>query len=204
LQLGLKFINKNSAPKRSAGESSPLEPADFEEFFWGGQQGSPGVGGAAIPPKVHVQDFPGVNAREVSSSTGPCVLLRILDEAGSHGIPLDVAKGDGEMIAVERAGVEAVLPEVTGASATSVQVVGVAAVSPAKCDSEGVRLIRHGHDVYMIRHEAIGEYPKARATCGRAEQVEINGAVGIGEEDGFAIRSPLGDVMREADRDRSG
>src|SRR5580658_10593170 len=105
------------------------------------------------------------------------------------------------MIPVERAGIEAILPEVAGATAARVQIVCIAAVGAPEGHGKGIRLIRYGHQVDVIRHEAVGKNAEARLAGGGAQQVEVDLTVGLGEEDAIAVGSTLSYVMGQADGD---
>jgi hypothetical protein len=55
----------------------------------------------------------------------------------------------------------------------------------------------------MIRHEAVGQDAEARVAGAGAEQVEVDLAVGAGEEDALAVGSTLRHVMGRTNGDGS-
>ena len=155
------MIDKASASNGSAGKRRSLKEPDGEEFFGGREEGSPVFGGSPVLPEGHVQDVYGIVAREVGGGARPRILVDELGEAGAYGISFHIAKRDRQMIPVERAGIEAILPEVAGATAARVQIVCIAAVGAPEGHGKGVRLIRHGHQMDVIRHEAVGQNTEA-------------------------------------------
>jgi hypothetical protein len=91
--------------------------------------------------------------------------------------------------------VEAVLPEVAAAVAAGVDHLGVAAVCAAEEDGEGVLVFGDGDEVDVIGHEAEGEEADACVGEVGGEVVEVDAAVGLGEEDVLVVGAALGDVV---------
>lgn len=159
----------------------------------------PGGGGAAIEVEIEVEEVFGEGGEgEVGSGAGPLVLFGLLDHAGADGVEFDVGEGADEVGFGEGAGVEAVLPEVAGAVAAGIDHLGVAAVGAAEEDGEGVLVFGDGDEVDVIGHEAEGEEADAGVWEVGGEEVEVDAAVGLGEEDVLVVGAALGDVVGAA------
>jgi hypothetical protein len=64
--------------------------------------------------------------------------------------------------------------------------------------------VRDGDDADVVGHEAIAEIREFGVASFLAEQVEVDAAVFVGEEDGAAGVAALGDVVGRVERDDSG
>ncbi len=127
-----------------------------------------------------------------------------LDQVGADRVAFDIGEDGGEIAGFKGTGVEAILPEVTGLGAADVDVAGVVVVGEADGAGERGGGGGRGDDVDVVGHEAVAE--DLDLVSGRIflEESEVEGAVGIGEEDGLAVVAALGDVMGAVGDDDAG
>ena len=157
---------------------------------------APGGGSAAVEVEVEVEEGFGEGGEpEVGCGARPLVLFGLLGHAGADGVEFDVGEGADEVGFGEGARVEAVLPEVSGAAAAGIDHLGVAAVGAAEEDGEGVFAVGDGDEVDVVGHEAVGEEADAGVGEVGGEEVEVDTAVGLGEEDVLVVGAALGDVV---------
>jgi hypothetical protein len=69
---------------------------------------------------------------------------------------------------------------------------------------ERFRGCRNQHQVYVIRHEAVGEDRHPMLNRVLAQQGQVGLMIGVGEENLRAVIPALGDVMRQAGADKAG
>jgi len=193
--LPLQLGDEPGTANRPAGKGASLQHADGIELLGCRKKTSPVLGGAAILPEIHIQKVSGIATAEVGGGARPGVLLDTLGKGGAEGVSLHIAKRNGQMGGVKRAGIKAILPEVASAAAAGIQINRIAAMGSAERGGEGIRFVRYGNQMNMIRHEAVGQDAEARVAGGAAEQGEVDLAVGTGEEDALAIGSALRHVM---------
>lgn len=103
----------------------------------------------------------------------PRPLPRRSNHPGPDRIEIRIAQGLGEVLIVERAGEEPVLPEMPAALFRPVERKGIFGMNAAQGAGEGILALGDGHQVNVIRHEAVAE--DARAVTGgmAAEQAEV-------------------------------
>ena len=136
---------------------------------------------------------------------GPPVSLGKADHLGPDGAALDVSHSRERVGFVKRGGEEATLPEVTAAAVEPVDGLGVLPVRPADGVLEAIRVGGDDDEVDVVGHQAPGD--DADPVQGRllGEELEIEVAVVVGEEDVLAVvASPvlgLGDVVGESRED---
>ena len=169
---------------------------------WAGvEDGLPVAGVVDVGPVEEVEEVGGVLVEDVRLGARPREGVGALGEAGAEGVEVDVGEGFDEVVAAERAGVEAVLPEMAAAAVEAIESLGVEAVGFAEGEGERALVLRHGDQVDVVRHQAVAEDVEGVIACLAAERVEVEEPIGVGAEDGDAVVAALGDVMRCADRD---
>jgi len=99
---------------------------------------------------------------------------------------------------IERTGEEAILPEMADFAAAHVEPSGIVAVGPAEGEGEGGFQSRGWRGGARGSHQAIAGDGDAVSVAVAAEQVYVELAVRIVEEDGLAVVAALGDVMPAA------
>lgn len=96
---------------------------------------------------------------------------------------------------------KAVLPEVAAAPVQAADVLRVAPVRAADGAGQTGFVGRHGQQVDVVGHEAVAEDGDAGRGAVVAEEVEVDAAVVVGEEDVLVVVAALGDVVRAVRND---
>lgn len=68
------------------------------------------------------------DAMHMGARTRPALLLRVLDECGSHRVPFNISNGCDQMPVVHRIAGEAALPQIAGRAMGEVDPSGIAAI----------------------------------------------------------------------------
>ena len=166
----------------------------------GGEDFGPVVVAVDVGPVEEVEEVGGVVVSEVGAGARPGEGGGCVGEAGADGVEVDVGEGFDEVVAAERAGVEAVLPEMAAAAVEAVEALGVEAVGFAEGEGERALVLRHGDQVDVVRHQAVAEDVEGVIARLAAERLEVEEPIGVGAKNGYAVVAALGDVMRYANR----
>src|ERR1035438_3678768 len=130
--------------------------------------------------------------------TRPPPFPRLGHHAGPHRIALYIPQGLPLVPIVHGAGKETVLPHMAGFTAPQVQPPRIVHVRPAQALSQRGLRGRNGDQMNMVPHEAIAD-DTSRASAGVVgQQLEVQGVIGVFEEDALAAVAALRDVMPAA------
>ena len=135
-------------------------------------------------------------ARDMAARARPA--LRMRNQARRDRAQLDVAHGRHQMRIVHRIRGKTALEETAGPALARVDVAGVAAVCLGKCGAQPVRGFGDEDEVDVIVHQTPGEAGYTRGRAAFAQQIEIEDAIGVREEDRLGAVAALGDVVRGA------
>lgn len=143
-------------------------------------------------------------AGDVAARARPAPFLRMRDQARRDRHPLDIAHRRHQMRIVHRVAGEAALEQIAAPSLARVDVARVAPMRLGQRGAQAVRCFGDEDEVDVRVHQAPGEAGHARRRAALPEQIEIEDAVGIGEEDRLAAIAALGDVVRGVGDDDAG
>ena len=101
------------------------------------------------------------------------------------------------MLRVERTREEAILKEMSGPIAAGIEVVRVAAMRTAQGHGQRSRFLRHGHQVQVVRHQAVGQHTQTSRFGRACQQFQVHVAIRVCKEDALLVRSSLCDVVRQ-------
>jgi hypothetical protein len=195
--------NEVTAAKRPPAMSVAADRIGFLERSSLRQKGPPSLRCPGAPPKIEIQEFGFHCVAEAMRSTGPWPLSGSRDEPGSNWIEFDVAQSLPEVRDIKWARVVAGLPDVPAPRLLRVEISGVATVGVAEGQGHGVIPPGDADDVHVIGHEAVPEDVEVVCYGLLVQQLQIDAAVLVGEEDVAACVPALGDVMRDADGDNA-
>ena len=83
-------------------------------------------------------------------------MLRADHQARAFRIQFDVAHGARAILLIQRGGKKAALPEMTHAMIAAIAIAGLLHVSQPERPRQGEFVLRHGNEMNMIGHQAIG------------------------------------------------
>jgi len=166
--------------------------------------GAPEGGGPVGGPSFEIEPSLGSGGGGVGLGAAPGPIGGRSDEVGADGIAFDVGEDGGEVAGFDRARIEAILPEVAGLGSADVEVAGVIVVGKTDGAGEGAGGGGRGDDVDVVGHEAVAEDVDLVGGGVFLEEREVEGTVGIREEDVLAVVAALGDVVRAVGDDDAG
>ncbi len=137
-------------------------------------------------------------ARDVRGSTRPAPVLGPLGQAGADRVERDIAQRADQMRLVHRHRAEAALPQMAGHAHPGIDVAGIVAVHVAEGAAETFLIARHGDDVNVVGHQAVGPDLDPCPSCRIRQQVEVQFVVAILEEGLLAAVAALRHVVRDA------
>ncbi len=97
---------------------------------------------------------------------------------------------------IESAGVESILPQVPASAEQAIDVLGIQEIRLSYCPGEGVGRPGDGHNVDVVRHQAIAKNRQEVGFTADLEKSKILQAVIVSEEDILTVVSALSDVVR--------
>jgi hypothetical protein len=131
-------------------------------------------------------------------STGPPILLCLLNHTRSDRILLHISHGGIDMPLIQDRGIEPPLPEMTGGSSTTLDILGILHVKQIECAGQGIFVGRHTDEVDMVAHEAIGPDLHRISLAVLFEPFEILQVIDICPKNHLAVVATLGDVVRKS------
>jgi hypothetical protein len=109
-----------------------------------------------------------------------------------------------QMLFIHRNRAEPALPQMPRHPHPCVDIAGIVPVDMAKRARQPILIARHGNDVNVVGHKAIGPDRDAMAGAGISLQIEIEHIIPILEEGPLAPVSPLRHMMRDIGNDHAG
>ena len=114
-----------------------------------------------------------IPAAQVRPRARPRILFATSGQAGSDRVEAGIGRRCHQMIAAQCTRKEAVLPQVSAAAVEPVESLGVSRVRSLDRSCQCVSLLGHGHQVDVIRHQAVAENPRAIPSAVFAENFRI-------------------------------
>jgi hypothetical protein len=125
-------------------------------------------------PKIQVIDHTGrmtaaagpyasLDRFEARKRAGPGVFVRRLDQTGPHRVQFDLSRHPPGRPRLDRARVESILPHMPDPMRHRVPELGEAPMRIAKRSRQRSLVVRHGHNVQIVGHQAIRLNPNAVA-----------------------------------------
>lgn len=155
-------------------------------------------------PSGRVDKTTSIHACAVRLGARPRVPLGMADDPCSHGSSLDVPHRGVAVGLVKWAGEESALPEMAAAAMESVDGLGVLPVRPPDRALEAIGGRRNEHQLHLVAHEAPRDHSDAVFRDLLREEVQVQLAILIGEEDVLAVIAALGHEVGEAGNDDAG
>jgi hypothetical protein len=129
----------------------------------------------------------------------PATILGALDQAGAHGVALDVAEhGQKVIVLLDGKGAEAALVDVAAAMIMAVIAADVSGKQPHHVVAQVAVGARPEGKVKMVGHQAISQESHRRAFAGPAEQFEKSGLVAVLAKDAAAAIASIEDMVAVA------
>ena len=139
----------------------------------------------------------------VAPRARPWIIRRVLNHVCSDGIQLDIPHRPIEVGIVHRIGEIPPLPEESYPSMAPVNCLCIGLVGLAESRGQACRPERHGDEMDMVVHQAIGPYGQAGDVPPLLQKAEIVGFVIVREENVLAAIAALHDVMGNPGNDDS-
>lgn len=127
---------------------------------------------------------------------GPKVVFGPRDHPGAHRIQLDIADRMPEVGFIEHRGKISPLPDVTRPILAIVQALRIPSMQLTENSPQRVGTSRYDHQMYVIRHEAIGKNLHAVRITVLTQPFQVGAMVRFREENLSAPIAALGDVVR--------
>jgi hypothetical protein len=219
-------LSRPSAFARAADLSNPQGPA--REFLEAGDErratGRAAGAGAGADRRDHggilarakpLHPIPGLAAHlkaageqwvlaqaRVAAGARPGVAVGAADEAGPQGVAFDETDGLPRVPLVQRARCEPAGPDDTAVLARPAEVRGVVALKGHQRGRQRPGLLRHGHEVHVVGHQAPGPDLEAMGDGVAGQKVQEPAAVMVVEEQGLPAPGPQDDMVRRAGDDQ--
>ncbi len=143
-----------------------------------------------------------IPAAQVRPRARPRILFATSGQAGSDRVEVGIGQRCHQMIATQCTRKEAILPQVSAAAVEPVKSLGISRVRSLHRSCQCILPLGHGHQVNMIRHQAVAENPWAIASAVFAESFQIESPVfvSLGETEFCGIIAAASGALHERPR----
>ena len=134
----------------------------------------------------------------MSRRAGPPVIFGARHHMCSDWIAFDVADRRPKMPIIERTRERARLPEMTGKCVPHVELLRISAMAAMERLPDRVPAFRYGHEMHVIRHEAVSANPEVKPPTAFVEEFDVTQAIRVITEDVQSSDAALGYMQRNS------